>query len=488
MRSPKQEQSAGCCWTHGSGSGVHSPMSSWEKWLVTVHTSAPRLHVTLLQGNVVLVIVPPPLPPEPPSPAVLLVVVAPPLPPLDPPHPLAPAAMRVSAAVTRASERAGDMAPTITGNVRARVARASVTSRPSGTRGTLSPMASSLARCAIAAALIMGTARGAHAQGGKAPDPAALKEAKKHFDAGRAFYEDPSGKPKCEEALIEFTKAFELSGSLNARKGMAVCNLLLERDGDAIRDYAAYLAGKGASIDPAEQKQIEADLAALRAAVATVRITVDKPSVRITDVRTPAAGFPIRNTYTVTSGEISIGLHPGQHVITAGAEGFPDETWQVDIANGATLSRAFSFKPAQAAGAPPVVPPPLVVPPPTRPVPTSVWVTLGLTGALGVTWGVLAARARILNGDYESANGKAPRTELESMRSGVTTANIVADVFLGAAVAGATTTAILYFTRPISSETRSGAAGDRRPDRASSLRFTPFAGPSGVGATLGGSF
>lgn len=312
---------------------------------------------------------------------------------------------------------------------------------------------------AIAAAVLLRAGADARAQD-KPPDPAAIEEAKKHMKAGAAFYNDPSGHPKCEEALREFTKAFELSGSLNARKGMAVCNLELERDGDAIRDYTAYLAGKGASMDPAEKKAVEADLGALRAAVATVKLTADRPRVRVTDVRTPSKGFPIRNTYTMELGEIVLGIHPGQHVLTAHVDGEPDAVWQIEIANGGAYTRAFSFQREIVTA---------------RPIPASVWATAGVTGALGIAWGVLAVRATILKGDYDDANGKASRAALESMRSGVQTANVVADVFLGAAIGGLATTAVLYFTRPAKPRPRG-------------LRFAPIVGPSYGGAALGGSF
>jgi hypothetical protein len=170
--------------------------------------------------------------------------------------------------------------------------------------------------------------------------------------------------------------------------------------------------------------------------------------VRVTDVRTPSKGFPIRNTYALPdSGEKQLGIHPGQHVFTASLDGYPDQVWKVEIANGGTFTHVFSF---QKQDAPPIVAPPPTTAPVamTRPVPASVWAMTGVTGALGIAWGALAIRAKLLNGDYAAANGKRPVTELETMRSGVKTANVVADVFLGAAVASLGTTAILYFTRP----------------------------------------
>jgi hypothetical protein len=269
-------------------------------------------------------------------------------------------------------------------------------------------------------------------------DPTRLEEAKRHMKAGASFYKDPSGH-KCEEALREFRRAYELSGSLNAIKGMAVCALELERDGESIELYAMYLAGKHETIDPAERAQVEADLATLRAAVARVSLSANLDGVRVTDLRSPVRGYPIRNTYALPKSGAWFGLHPGQHVFTASADGMPDQTWRVEIANGGAYTHAFVFAGPQ--------PGPDAEPGP-RPVPASVYATAGLTLALAVPWGILAARAKSLNDDYERVNGKEPVAELSDMRSDVKNLNLIADLFLGATLASLTATAVLFFTRP----------------------------------------
>src|SRR5260221_14542325 len=73
-------------------------------------------------------------------------------------------------------------------------------------------------------------------------DPKALEEAKKHWEAGQAFYNDPSGKHNCEDAVKEFGRAYELSGSVKAARARAICEMELEQDGAAIADYDIYLA------------------------------------------------------------------------------------------------------------------------------------------------------------------------------------------------------------------------------------------------------
>lgn len=317
-----------------------------------------------------------------------------------------------------------------------------------------------------AAAITLACASQARAQGQPA-GPAAIEEAKKHMKAGAAFYNDPNGH-KCEEALREFIKAYRLSGSLNALKGMAICNLELERDGDAIEQYTTYLAAKGASLDPADKAQVEADLNALKQAVAAVRLSANLPGVRVVDVRTPAKGFPIRNTYTIGAGQTRLGIHPGQHVLTASLAGYPDEIWTVDIANGGAYTHVFEMR----------RPAPAPVPPMTRPVPPSVYVMGGLTVALAVPWVALAVRAKAKNDDYAKVNGHEDAASLTELRDGVKNANILADVFLGATAASLGTTAILYFTRP--SKPSAGRQG--------SFYLAPRVGLTGGEAVLGGSF
>jgi hypothetical protein len=72
---------------------------------------------------------------------------------------------------------------------------------------------------------------------------------------------------------------------------------------------------------------------------------------------------------------------------------------------------------------------------------------MGLTVALGVPWGILAARAKSKNDDYDRVNGKESAPRLSDLRSDVKNANLLADIFLGATLASLTATAVLFFTR-----------------------------------------
>jgi hypothetical protein len=307
----------------------------------------------------------------------------------------------------------------------------------------------------------------------KKPDKAQLAEAKKHMEAGAAFYNDPSGH-KCEEAYREFKKAYDLSGSLNALKAMGICALELERDGEAIERLEKYLEGKGSQIEAGDKAQIESDLKALRAAVARVTFKSDRSEVRITDVRTPSKGPQVTNDYALT-GEQTLGIHPGRHTFTASADGAPSLTWTVEIANGGTYDHMFDFsKAAAAAGAGGDQPKPVAT---ERPVPVTAFVFGGLTVALAVPTVIFMVRAGEKNSDYEAKNGMRSAAELTELRSDVKSANLVADIFLGASIASLAATGIFYFTRP-----------SRPVEKTGAWAVTPTASRSGGGAVLVGRF
>lgn len=320
------------------------------------------------------------------------------------------------------------------------------------------------AALALAAGLALATAPSpAAAQAGKA-SAEELAQAKKHMEAGAAFYNDPTGH-KCEEAYREFKKAFELSGSAKAVRAMGVCALELERDGDAIQHLEKFLELKDEKIPAADVAQAEADLKALRSAVAWVTFSSDRSSVRVTDVRTPSKGYPVTNRYAASAAERTIGVHPGLHVFTASSDGAPDLVWKVEVTNGGKYKYFFAFdagKPVTADGFDDK-PKPEAPPAMERPVPISVYVLGGLTVALAVPTTIFMLQAKSAKEDFDAANGVKSAEELGPLRDEVTSSNLLADVFLGAAAATAVTTGILFLTRPevpATSEGQAPAAGD----------------------------
>jgi hypothetical protein len=332
------------------------------------------------------------------------------------------------------------------------------------------------------------TAPAVFAQGAPpaATDPAKIEEAKKHMQAGAAFYNDPSGH-KCEEAIREFGKAYDLSGSLNALKGQAVCNLELERDGEAIEQYTKYLAAKGAAIDPADKQQVETDLNTLRASVAHVTFGTDHAGVKLTDVRTPSKGFPISNRYPLPMNGRKLGIHPGQHTFTASAEGMADLTWTMEIVNGGKFEHTFEFnrgKPVVVEGDKIEKPeePKMVA---RRPVPTGVYVMGGLTVALAVPFAIFGVSALGKGSDFKVANGHESKETLDGLASDVKKANLITDIFMGATIASAATTVILYVARPTKMVPENPAADALK---AGSFHVLPTVGREGGGAVVVGAF
>ena len=347
------------------------------------------------------------------------------------------------------------------------------------------------AAAVVALALAWSPSGLAQGKGGSPPpnaDPAKIEQAKKHMAAGAALYNDPSGH-KCEEAYVEFSKAYELSGSLNALKNRAVCSLELEKDGEALLDYKKVLAGMADKLDPAEKTQIENDVKALESTVAWVTVKIDVPAAKLVDVRTPSRGLPVTNRYALTATSVKLGIHPGEHAFTVTTEDGKEVTWKTSLANGSTQEHLFELTKIVTAPVPTATatgPAPTatgtgtmpIEPQMERPVPTSVKALLGVTGALAVGSGVMIALASIARSDYDNVNGTgAPTSDLESKRSNVILMNAIADGLLGGTVLAAGATLVLYLIRPsVPAQSKTG------------FFIAPAVTPAAGGVVAGGRF
>ena len=217
---------------------------------------------------------------------------------------------------------------------------------------------STIGRATLGVAL--GLAVASHANAVHADEPPAAKptmppaakttptgtseEAKSHFAAGVQLLQDPEGE-KVEEAYREFRTAFDLSGSPKILGNMGFCAMRLERDGEAIEAYTRYLR-EVPDIDAEERAQIIRDLQTLTIGIARLTIEVDKPGVRIVDVRIPVRGERVTNTYgPITNGKLEIGVRPGHHVVTAKLSDHEDVTWEIDAFAATRDRNAFTMKP-----------------------------------------------------------------------------------------------------------------------------------------------
>lgn len=336
----------------------------------------------------------------------------------------------------------------------------------------------------VAAAVVFSslTARAADAP---APGPAQIEEARRLFKVGVALLEDPDG-AKYDEARIQFQKAYDLSGNWKVLANLGVCQLKLERDGEAIASYEKYLAGGGANIDPEEKAQIERDLAVMKAQVVTVHLTFPGTGAAVTDERTDSRGNKMINEYTAPDTALTIGLHPGDHTITAR---LPAGTakWDARLAPAGEESHTFEIaaEPVAAPGAAPGVAPAAGTPGADqgtapqegeRPIPVPVWIGAGVTGALTIGAVVTGAMALGKRGDFDSINDSShSEAEKQSAHDSAASMGLVSTILSAGALVGAGVTTYFFLSRPTVSK-----------EQQARTVIAPWVGPGGGGLAVGG--
>jgi hypothetical protein len=175
-------------------------------------------------------------------------------------------------------------------------------------------------------------------------------EGKRAFAAGVALLQDPDG-AKYEEAAAQFRRAYELTKNWKVLGNLGLCLMHLERDGEAIEAYDKYLSAGGKEIARDERAQVERDVDTLKAQVATVRLELPSSDTTVTDERTNSRGVKLVNKYVATSTTMQLGLHPGDHVITA-RSGQATSEWRTSLSPAVTASHRFEAAPAAEAAPP----------------------------------------------------------------------------------------------------------------------------------------
>jgi hypothetical protein len=310
-------------------------------------------------------------------------------------------------------------------------------------------------------------------------------EAQKHFDAGVAYVDDPSGS-KWEEAYKEFRAAYAESPTWKLMNNIGLCALNLERDGEAIDAYKEYLAHGGEKDLPAKQrKQIEKDIATLSASLVRVTLEMEPAEGTLFDERKTSKGELLINRYAIKDGKVSIGIHPGHHKFTVEAPGFVSGTWSFEAEPSSTHQHQFKLvsekQPEAAAPAPVVTPPASTMPalsekPAERRTPTGVYIGLAATGVFAAAATVTGVITMGKSKDYDNATDAAEEDRIR--KSGKTFA-LLTDIGAGAAIVSAGVTAVLYFTAPKSSVTKPESA---------LVKFTPVASPNAAGLAMYGKF
>jgi hypothetical protein len=307
-------------------------------------------------------------------------------------------------------------------------------------------------------------------------------DARAKFTAGVAFLTDPEG-PRYEEAYRAFKTAYAESSSPKILGNLGLCAMKLERDDEAITAYEKYIAEMGSSLAKADLKQVTDDLATLKASVGHATVESDPPGAEIFDARIPVRGERVLNAYGTATQPTKLGLHQGAHQITARLEGYPEQTWDVEVIGGQEIPpHKFVFTkeaPPPTVVAPTVAPapPPVVT---TRPIPTSVWIGAGVTGVFTAATIVTGILAMSNHNDFENAATARDVNQQQNLKDSGQTKNLAADACLGGAAVAAVVTGVLYFTRPTVTK-EAGAAKN-------TLTLAPGIGASSASLALQGSF
>lgn len=293
-------------------------------------------------------------------------------------------------------------------------------------------------------------------------------EARTHFKAGVKLLQDPGG-ARYEDAYLEFKTAYAASPSARILGNLGLCAMKLERDREAIEAFEKFLADVP-DLAPAEREQVKGDLVTLKTGLVRVEVRVNVAGATLVDVRTPALGVPISNTYGPIQGSIELGLRPGNHTITIKAASHEPATWEFDAPPGSSQARAIELhKPAPVVRAAPALER-------IRPIPTRVFAVGGASLGLAVGGAVTGVLALGKRAEFDRANdGRAP-TRAQSLKTTGQALDITTDVLFATALVGAGVTTYLYLTRPTLSVTREAAPW---------LRFDAGASPAGprVGVT-----
>lgn len=173
------------------------------------------------------------------------------------------------------------------------------------------------ARLMAAALMLSAAAVGAEPQ----PTP----ESRAHFHAGvEALREE-----RWVDAYREFKTAYDLTPKWTALGNFGVAAQHLERDGEAIDAFEAYLERGGAELGDAEAQRVRQSLEGLRKDIATVSLAAPGP-FWIVDTRIDA-GQAVINEYGPFEGRAELRVRAGRHEFKLDRSGIDAAIWSVTL-------------------------------------------------------------------------------------------------------------------------------------------------------------
>lgn len=273
-----------------------------------------------------------------------------------------------------------------------------------------------------------------------------VEAARAHFFRGVKYYEGGDFR----WALLEFQRAFDLSGNYRVLYNLARVSEELNTYAEATRAFEEYLRLGGDDIDPRRREEVLRELETLRPKLAHVTITVSPNGASVIVDNRPVGKGPLRDPIVVDAGE---------HFITVRHPGYVQAEKSIVVAAGDKLQETLSLRrtpPPQRAMAGVAQPSrPEVGREASKAVPveprdeglsfaaTATWVGTGVLAAgAAVTGGLAVMRAKDLADLRNSATST--QEERDAVQRKARLFALTSDVLTGAAVlAGATA---LYFT------------------------------------------
>jgi hypothetical protein len=310
------------------------------------------------------------------------------------------------------------------------------------------------------------------------------ENARVHFKAGVNLLQDPGG-ARYEDAYREFKAAYADSPSPRILGNMALCLMKLERDGEAIKAYEAYLAGVP-DMSPDERRQTVTDLGTLKAGAAHVTLKLAPATVAVTDVRVPVTGGIVTNVYAAPAGgPLELAVRPGHHAMTVKGDGLVPQTFEFEATPGGKFEREVTLEKPREQGPVGENPPPRQQPtgPTTRPISTAVYVAGISSLALAAGGVVVGSLALKQQSDFNAANNGTDPNHAASLRSTGLAFNVLTDILFVGAIAGGGITTYLYVSRPsVESEPAAAPVARSKPLKSLAVTVAPN------GASLAGSF
>ena len=297
-------------------------------------------------------------------------------------------------------------------------------------------IASALLSLSLLVPLATGEARADDGKKGTAAAPPKSDEASERFRSGVAFYKDHD----FTAALVEFKRAYEQAPNNRVLFNLGQTARELKDYASALTTFEQYLREGGQEIPAARRKDVQSSVDELKKKVGRIKITasVDGAEILVDDVSVGVA--PLANPVVV---------NVGRRKLAATRSGYTPAQRVVDVAGLAeapvTLDLVKIDEPrAELPPAPPVKPgPPLVV-----------WVALSATAASGLVTGVMGGLAVSARSGLSQALATFPGSAkaIANAQARTRTFAVATDVLTGLTVAGAITTAVLFFVAPRSSD------------------------------------